>query len=117
MVARPAQFCTIIPSAMTHIDIRRAVFVAVVASALMAGSIVRADGVPFHNVHLTVADPVQAAQWYITNLGGTPAPEFNTPAMFGRMMVVFVKGAAEKGSAGSAVDHIGFSFPEETKGR
>lgn len=94
--------------------VNRCFLAAVVLELPVLATTARAETVPFHNVHLTVADPVQAAQWYIAHLGGTSVREFNTRVTFGKMLVVFVKGAGAAPSAGSAVDHLGFSFPDVT---
>ena len=64
---------------------------------------------PLDHVHLSVPDPDKAADWYATNLNGVRM-EGTTQVKFGDMRVAFRKGDAPTASAGSVIDHIGFSF-------
>ena len=70
---------------------------------------VRSTG--FHNVHLRVADPAAAAEWYIKNLGATKAPAPFSVA-FGRTLIALVGTKTPQPSDGSAIDHIGISYPD-----
>ena len=70
---------------------------------------VRSTG--FHNVHLRVADPAAAADWYIKNLGATKAPAPFSVA-FGRTLIALVGTKTPQPSEGSAIDHIGISYPD-----
>ncbi len=70
---------------------------------------VRSTG--FHNVHLRVADPAAAADWYIKHLGATKA-EAPFSVAFGRTLVAFVRTPAAERSEGSVIDHIGVSYPD-----
>lgn len=86
------------------------------ASFLMAAaSMVAADPAAPHlaidNVHIRVADPVRAAQWYIKNLGAT-AGQTPTQVYVGKMLIAIVKADTLAPSAGSAIDHIGLSFAD-----
>ncbi len=66
----------------------------------------------WHHVHLTVADTKAGAEWYGKYLEGevTVTAGFDT-AKFGDALVRFRQARGEvKGTEGSAVDHIGFSF-------
>ena len=65
----------------------------------------------FHNVHLRVADPAAAAEWYIKNLGATKAPAPFSVA-FGRTLIALVRTETPQPSEGSAIDHIGISYPD-----
>src|SRR4029450_3204671 len=72
-------------------DMRRLLSVLALAAALAPfvpvaaqAPAVRSTG--FHNVHLRVADPAAAADWYIKNLGATKAPAPFSVA-FGRTLV------------------------------
>jgi catechol 2,3-dioxygenase-like lactoylglutathione lyase family enzyme len=67
--------------------------------------------VGYHNVHLRVADPAAASQWYIQHLGATKAPAPFSVA-FGRTLIAFVRTDAPQPSAGSVIDHIGLSYPD-----
>lgn len=66
---------------------------------------------PFDHVHLNVPDPAQAVAWYEKYMGAAPgsAPDRVT---FGGTLVIFTKTADAQPSAGSAIDHIGFSFAD-----
>ena len=79
------------------------------ASAQGPAPAVRATG--FHNVHLRVADPAAAADWYIKNLGATKAPAPFSVA-FGRTLIALVATKTPQPSEGSAIDHIGISYPD-----
>ena len=70
---------------------------------------VRSTG--FHNVHLRVADPAAAADWYIKHLGATKAPAPFSVA-FGRTLIALVGTKTPQPSEGSAIDHIGISYPD-----
>lgn len=63
----------------------------------------------YHNVHLRVADPAAASEWYIKYLGATKAPP-PFSVQFGKTLVAFVRTDKPLPSDGSAIDHIGISF-------
>ena len=65
----------------------------------------------FHNVHLRVADPTAAAEWYIKTLGATKAPAPFSVA-FGRTLIALVREPTPQPSEGSTIDHIGISYPD-----
>lgn len=74
-----------------------------------AAPTVQATG--YHNVHLRVADPGAAADWYVKHLGATKAaPPFSI--QFGRTLVAFVRTDKPQPSEGSVIDHIGVSFTD-----
>jgi catechol 2,3-dioxygenase-like lactoylglutathione lyase family enzyme len=83
-------------------------------TALWAGSAsadpVAARVTRYDNVHLRVADPVKATQWYVANLGATATGERG--ATFGDIVIAFVKTDNPLPSAGSAIDHIAISVPD-----
>ncbi len=67
----------------------------------------------FHHVHLNSTDPVAAAKWYADNWGGE-AKKIGIFSATGFGKVVFIYFKTKPGfpeSAGSVVDHIGFSVP------
>jgi catechol 2,3-dioxygenase-like lactoylglutathione lyase family enzyme len=74
-----------------------------------AAPAVQATG--YHNVHLRVADPAAASEWYIKNLGATKAPP-PFSVQFGRTLVAFVRTDKPLPSEGSVIDHIGVSFTD-----
>jgi len=82
---------------------------------LIAATVFAADpatpNLAIDNVHIRVADPAQAREWYIKNLGAT-AGESATQVYFGKMLIAIVKTDKPQPSAGSAIDHIGLSFAD-----
>jgi catechol 2,3-dioxygenase-like lactoylglutathione lyase family enzyme len=71
------------------------------------------ETLPYDHIHLNVPDPAAAFQWYLKNFGGKPIDEAPNRIIYGstRLMFLLKKDAAQP-SAGSAVDHIGFSVPD-----
>jgi len=69
-----------------------------------------AETLTFDQVHLGVPDPKAGAQWYGDHLGGTPGDHFDR-VMFGPTRIIFLKNETPAPSDGSAIDHLGFSFP------
>jgi predicted enzyme related to lactoylglutathione lyase len=69
---------------------------------------------PYDHIHLNVPDPAAASAWYEKNIPGarriTEAPD---RLMYGstRLMFLVTKNPVEP-SAGSAVDHLGFSVKD-----
>ena len=61
------------------------------------------------HLHLAAPDPIKAAAWYQKNLGGQPTTEGTDRLMFGETRVIFQRNEKPMPSAGSVVDHIGFS--------
>jgi len=66
---------------------------------------------PYDHVHLSVPDPAKAAEWYIKYMGGAKGPGANEVS-FGSILLMFRKAEGAAGSAGSVIDHIGFSFSD-----
>lgn len=71
-----------------------------------------AQTAPYDHIHLNVPDPSAAANWYEKNMGARRLPEGPNRLMFGSTRMVFTKKADAKPSAGTAIDHIGFSFSD-----
>src|SRR6202049_1247962 len=67
---------------------------------------------PYDHIHLNVPDPAAAANWYEKFFGGRRIPEAPDRLMFGSTRFLFIKKDDAKPSAGSAVDHLGFSFAD-----
>ena len=79
----------------------------------MALMISAASAADFHHVHLNVTDPAAAAKWYHKNLGGEAVKGNGQDAIaFGKTKIEFAM-VLEKTppSVTSAVDHIGFAYP------
>jgi lactoylglutathione lyase len=85
------------------------------ASATTAGAAPTVRVVTWDNVHIGVADPARAAEWYVSVLGASPAkpPSASTAQVtFGTCVISIVKTDEMKPSADSLIDHIGLSFPD-----
>ena len=80
------------------------------AFACFAISLAAAQGLPYDHIHLNVPDPAVASVWYEKYFGARRLSEGPDQLMFGSSRVVFTKKADAKPSAGSVVDHLGFSF-------
>ncbi|OFW49041.1 MAG: hypothetical protein A3G77_11650 [Acidobacteria bacterium RIFCSPLOWO2_12_FULL_68_19] len=87
---------------------------------LVAAAPVRAQLTePFDHVHLAVPDVERAHDWYIQHMGGNAGETPETVA-WGKWpgdhplpyQLLFTLSADARPSAGSAIDHIGFSFPD-----
>jgi catechol 2,3-dioxygenase-like lactoylglutathione lyase family enzyme len=87
-----------------------------VVAVIVTGSfcIQPALGVEWDHVHLTATDTLAAAQWYSKHFGSQPSKAGRFDAIvYGTTVVKFKEGIPNfKGSAGSVVDHIGFSVPD-----
>lgn len=70
-----------------------------------------AQAANWDHVHILAPDPAEAAQWYAKNFGGKAIKSGPFEAVvYGDILVKFRKSAEDtKGSAGSSIDHIGFS--------
>ena len=68
---------------------------------------------PYDHVHLNVPDPAVASAWYEKNIpGGRRITEAPDRIMYGSTRLMFLRNATAKPSAGSAIDHIGFSVAD-----
>ena len=67
---------------------------------------------PYDHIHLNVPDPAEGANWYEKHFGGKRITEGPDRLMFGSTRFMFLRNATAKPSAGSAIDHVGFSFPD-----
>ena len=67
---------------------------------------------PYDHIHLNVPDPAAACNWYEKNFGGKRITEAPDRLMFGSTRFMFLRKADATPSAGSAIDHVGFSFPD-----
>ena len=82
----------------------------VLCAALGAGA--QTPTLPYDHVHLNVPDQAKAVEWYQKNFGGQPTAEATDRLMFGSTRLIFLKNANGLPSAGSSIDHIGFSFAD-----
>ena len=67
---------------------------------------------PYDHVHLNVPDQAKGVEWYQKNFGGKPTTEAADRLMFGSTRLIFLRNASGLPSAGSSIDHIGFSFAD-----
>ncbi len=67
---------------------------------------------PYDHIHLNVPDPAAAATWYEKYFDGRRLSEGPDRLMFGSTRLLFMRKADAKPSSGSAIDHLGFSFPD-----
>ncbi len=75
---------------------------------------VRAETVPYDQIRLIVPDAEKAVDWYMQHLGAQPrrADDFADRVRYGGVLLSFTKGADAKPSAGSSIDHLGFSVTD-----
>lgn len=67
----------------------------------------------YDHVHMSVPDPQAAAQWYHDNIGGEWVDGRDDRLIFGQTRIMFLGGGqGRRPSAGSVIDHLGFSFPD-----
>src|SRR5262245_39137921 len=64
------------------------------------------------HLHLAVPDQAKAVAWYQKHFGGQPTKEGEERLMFGETRVIFQKNDKPTPSAGSVLDHIGFSVAD-----
>src|SRR5438132_12848803 len=61
----------------------------------------------FDDLHIRVADPAKAGEWYVKYLGATPTQSANRVS-FGRTLIIFSKG--ENAGPSTVIDHFGLSY-------
>jgi len=83
-----------------------------VITALAGSAAGQTPTMPYDHVHLSVPDQAKAVEWYAKNFGGKPTTENTERLMFGSTRLIFLKNANGLPSAGSSIDHIGFSFAD-----
>ena len=80
------------------------------AAHIAAASDAAVSALGYDNVHIRVADPAKAVEWYVKYLGAT------TPAAgqiyFGKSLIAVVKTTNPLPSTGSVIDHIGLSYAD-----
>jgi catechol 2,3-dioxygenase-like lactoylglutathione lyase family enzyme len=67
---------------------------------------------PYDHIHVNVPDPAAAANWYEKYFGGKRITEAPDRLMFGSTRFMFLRKADAQPSAGSAIDHVGFSVAD-----
>jgi catechol 2,3-dioxygenase-like lactoylglutathione lyase family enzyme len=89
-----------------------AAFAAVTTLVGAGSSAAQTPTLPYDHIHVNVPDPAAAANWYEKQFGGRRITEAPDRLMFGSTRLMFLRKADAKPSAGSAVDHLGFSFAD-----
>ena len=79
---------------------------------IAGGAAAQTPTLPYDHIHLNVPDPAAAANWYEKNFGGKRITEAPDRLMYGSTRFMFLRKADATPSAGSAVDHLGFSFAD-----
>lgn len=83
------------------------------AAALAAPAAAQTPVMPIlDHIHLNVPDQAKAVEWYRKNFGGTTMSEAPDRLMLGDTRLIFLKNDKGLPSAGSAIDHLGFSFAD-----
>ncbi len=86
---------------------------ALATTAFVGPARAQTETVLYDHVHMSVADPQAAAQWYHDNIGGEWVDGRTDRLLFGTTRIMFLPGGGDrKPSAGSVFDHLGFSFPD-----
>ena len=87
--------------------------IGLVAVAMVVAALAPAKGqtrtLPYDHIHLNVPDPAAAANWYEKYFEGKRITEAPDRLMFGSTRFMFLRKADATPSAGSAIDHVGFS--------
>lgn len=89
-------------------------YVVVAAMALTGAIASPARAANWDHAHILAPNAAEAAQWYATHFGGKAIKSGPFEAVvYGDILVKFRTSTPEtKGSAGSSIDHIGFSVPD-----
>src|SRR5688572_5297282 len=82
------------------------------ASPFPGGAQAPVPTLPYDHIHLTVPDPAAGANWDEKNFAGRRITEAPDRIMFGSTRFMFLRSATAKPSAGSAIDHVGFSVAD-----
>lgn len=96
---------------MNRGNLRHLIAAVSVVAILVCYPPLRAQTLAFDHVDVTVPDAAQAAEWYIKYMGGAKTGRANEVA-FGPTVFIFRQSTGALPSAGSVIDHVGFSFPD-----
>jgi len=67
---------------------------------------------PYDHIHLNVPDAAAAANWYEKHFGGRRIDEAPDRIMYGSTRFMFLRNDKAQPSAGSSIDHVGFSVKD-----
>lgn len=70
------------------------------------------ETLPYDHIHINVPNPDSAFAWYMKNFGGKVNDESPNRISYGSTRLMFLQSATAQPSAGSAIDHIGFSVAD-----
>ena len=84
--------------------------IALVAPASRAAA--QTATLPYDHVHLAAPDQAKAVEWYQKMFGGQTTPEGKDRLFYGKTRFIWLKSESAKPSAGTAIDHVGFSYPD-----
>jgi lactoylglutathione lyase len=66
----------------------------------------------YDHIHMAVPDPQAAAQWYRDHLGGEEVDGRDERLLLGTTRFIWRQAEDRRGSAGSVIDHLGFSYAD-----
>src|SRR6185295_34843 len=95
--------------AMTHPTWRHLAVLALVVAVARPSHAPVVETLPYDHIHINVPNPDSAFAWYRKNFGGKVNDEAPNRINFGSTRLMFLQSATAQPSAGSAIDHIGFS--------
>jgi catechol 2,3-dioxygenase-like lactoylglutathione lyase family enzyme len=103
------------PSKEASMQLARTLVLALAVAALspaLGSTQAPAPTLPYDHIHLNVPDPAAGASWYEKHFGGRRITEAPNRLMFGSTRFMFLRSDTAKPSAGSAIDHVGFSVAD-----
>ena len=66
----------------------------------------------YDHVHMAVPNPQEAVRWYQEHIGGEPVDGRDDRLLIGTTRFIWLQAEDRRPSAGSVVDHLGFSFTD-----
>lgn len=91
---------------------RRSMLSGAMLMLMGSGAAAQTPTLPYDHIHLNVPDAAAASTWYEKNFGGTRITEAPNRIMFGSTRLMFLNSKTALPSAGSALDHLGFSVAD-----
>lgn len=90
---------------------RLALILLTIVAAARPGT-ARAQDATLHHVHLAASSAEEGARWYMKYMGCTAVPGRTDRCQAGPIYIAFIKRDPKGGTVGSAINHIGWSFPD-----
>jgi len=100
---------------MTRFNLISCLQTSLLLALMVAGNAsAQTETLMYDHIHMAVPDPQAAAQWYHDNIGGEFVDGRDDRLLIGTTRVMWLsdRGETRKPSAGSVVDHLGFSFTD-----